>query len=272
MCGIFGIISNRDVNLNDLSILADNARQRGKDSSGFLEYDGSKYSISRHDNDLKKSIKKINKKNKIIIGHSRLVTNSMVDNQPVFKHNISVIHNGIVVNFEKLFKEFKFKKTLKVDTEIIVELINFSLNQCKDLKTVISSVLSVIEGSVSCVVHLAELGKLILFTNNGSLYWGKKDENIYISSESFSLKKIKCNEIKKVIDPIILDVPLSEEKIFVKDYKIQRKNLVPDISISLNSEKLLKYKMNKTKRCTKCILPVTRFCTKYLPSICFTAA
>lgn len=255
MCGIFGIISNRDVNLNDLSILADNARQRGKDSSGFLEYDGSKYSISRHDNDLKKSIKKINKKNKIIIGHSRLVTNSMVDNQPVFKHNISVIHNGIVVNFEKLFKEFKFKKTLKVDTEIIVELINFSLNQCKDLKTVISSVLSVIEGSVSCVVHLAELGKLILFTNNGSLYWGKKDENIYISSESFSLKKIKCNEIKKVIDPIILDVPLSEEKIFVKDYKIQRKNLVPDISISLNSEKLLKYKMNKTKRCTKCILP-----------------
>jgi glucosamine--fructose-6-phosphate aminotransferase (isomerizing) len=255
MCGIFGIISSRDVNFKDLSILADNARQRGKDSSGFLEYDGFKYSISRHDYDLKKSIKKINKKSKIIIGHSRLVTNSMVDNQPVFKHNISVIHNGIIVNFEKLFKDFKFKKDLKIDTEIILDLINFYLNQCKDLKTVVSSVLSVIEGSASCVVHLAELGKLILFTNNGSLHWGKKDENIYISSETFSLKKIKCNEIKKVANPIILDVPLMEEKIFVKDYTILRKNLVPNISNSMNDDRLLKFKKNETKRCKKCILP-----------------
>ena len=48
MCGIFGIISNKNVNLKDLSILVDNARQRGKDSSGFLEYDGFKYSIKRY--------------------------------------------------------------------------------------------------------------------------------------------------------------------------------------------------------------------------------
>ena len=255
MCGIFAIISNTDINLNDLSILADNARQRGKDSSGFLEYDGFKYSIKRYDKDLKKSIKNINKKSKIIIGHSRLVTNSMNDNQPVFKHNISVIHNGIIVNFEKLFKEFKFKKDLKIDTEIIVELINFFLNQSNDLKYVVNSVLSVIEGSASCVAHLVKLGKLILFSNNGSLYWGKKNKNYYISSEFFSLKKINCNEIKKVNNLVIFDVPLTEYEIFVKDYKIQRKNLVPDISISRINEKLLNYKINKTKRCTKCILP-----------------
>ena len=256
MCGIFGIISSRNVDLTDLSILAKNARQRGKDSSGFLKYDGSKYSISRYDNDLKKSIKNINKKNKIVIGHSRLVTNSMVDNQPVFKHNISVIHNGIIVNFKNLFSEFKLKQDLKVDTEIIVELFNFFLNQNKDLKDVINLVLSVIEGSASCIVHLAKLGKLILFTNNGSLYLGKKNDNLYVSSESFSLKKIKCIGIKKVIEPVIIDVPFSQEKIFVKDYKIQRKSLVPNFSNSSISEKLLKYEINKIKRCTKCILPI----------------
>ena len=255
MCGIFGIISNKNVNLKDLSILAKNARQRGKDSSGFLEHDGYQYSINRYDYDLKKSIKNISHKSKIIIGHSRLVTNSMVDNQPISKHNISVIHNGIIVNFEKLFNQFEIKQDLKVDTEIIVELFNFFLNQNKDLKTVINSVLSVIEGSASCVVHLEKIGKLILFTNNGSLYWGNKNKDLYISSESFSLKKIKCNEIKQVSEPIIIDVPLIEKKTVVRDYKTQRKNLVPEISNSFTNEKLLSYKINKTKRCTKCILP-----------------
>ena len=249
MCGIFGIISNVNVDSKDLLILAKNARQRGKDSSGFMEYDGSKYSINRYDYDLKKSIKNINKNSKIIIGHSRLVTNSMVDNQPLLKHNIIIIHNGIIVNFENLFSKYKFKQDFKIDTEVIVELINFFLKNNIDLKTVIKSVLSVIKGSASCVVHLIEKGKLILFSNNGSLYWGKKNNNIYISSESFSLKEIKCNEIKKINDPILIDVPFSKEKTLVLDYKIQRKNLVPEISNSLANEKLLKYEVYNSKRC-----------------------
>jgi len=57
MCGIFGIISNSGVNLRDLGSLAKNARQRGKDSSGFIEYSDEKYRIKRYDYDLEKSIK-----------------------------------------------------------------------------------------------------------------------------------------------------------------------------------------------------------------------
>ena len=154
MCGIFGIISNKSVDLKDLAILARNARQRGKDSSGFIEYNNDKYSIKRYDYDLKKSIKAVDKSSKIVIGHSRLVTNSMVDNQPLLKNDISVIHNGIITNFEKLYKHFGFKQKLKIDTEIIADLINFFLSKNKDLKKVISSTLSAIEGSASCVVHL----------------------------------------------------------------------------------------------------------------------
>ncbi|MDC0350828.1 hypothetical protein OAM73_03195 [Candidatus Pelagibacter sp.] len=275
MCGIFGIISNTNFDSKDLLTLAKNARQRGKDSSGFMEFDGNRYTIKRYDYDLKKSIKNINQNSKIIIGHSRLVTNSMVDNQPLLKHNISVIHNGIIANFENLFIKYKFKQDLKIDTEIIVELINFFLDKNEDLNIVINSVLSVIEGSASCVVHLTEKGKLILFSNNGSLYWGKKNNNIYLSSESFSLKEIKCNQIQKVNDPIIIDVPLTKEKTSAIDHRIQRKNLVPEISNSLANEKLLKYETNNTKRCTKCILPsnfpfivfdddgVCNFCNNY---------
>lgn len=255
MCGIFGIISNNKVNSKHLSILSDNARQRGKDSSGFLEFDGHNYSVSRFDFDLKKSIKKSNKSNKIILGHSRLVTNSMSDNQPILKHDLCLIHNGIVVNFEKIFNEYKLSQDLKIDTEIIIELFHFFLNKEQDLNSIVKSVLSIIEGSASCVIHLKKKGKIVLFTNNGSLYWGKLDNDIYFSSEIYPLKKINCKGISKVTDPIIIDAPLSDSETLLTDTKTERKNLVPDFLNNLYQEKLLKYQINKATRCTKCILP-----------------
>ena len=275
MCGIFGIISDKNINIKDLLILAENARQRGKDSSGFIEYDGKDYAVKKYDFDLKDSIKKVNKNSKIIIGHSRLVTNSMVDNQPISKNNISVIHNGIITNFDNLFKKYDLKKDLKVDTEVIVELVNFFLKKENNLNNVINSILSIIEGTASCVVHIAEIGKLILFSNNGSLYTAEKGNDIYISSESFSLKKTNCDKIKKVEDTIIIDLPLSQKDIIVNDHKISRKNLVPEISNIIIDKKIPEYEINKIKRCTKCILPtnfpfiifdkngVCNFCNNY---------
>ena len=275
MCGIFGIISNTKLDFNNVAVLAKHARQRGKDSSGYIEYSDNKYSIKKYDYDLKKTFKYINKNSKIIIGHSRLATNSMADNQPLFKHDICVFHNGIITNFEDLFSKYKFQKDLKTDTEIIVELFNFFLKKKEDLNIVTSNVLLAIKGTASCVVHLLEKGKLILFSNNGSLYWGKKNNNIYLSSESFPLKVINCNEIKKVTDPIIINVPIANEKTLILDHKVKRKDLVPDISNLLGNEKLLKYQLNQTKRCSKCVLPynfpfitfdnsgVCNFCNNY---------
>ena len=275
MCGIFGIISRSNINYKDLKILANHARQRGKDSSGYIEYSEGKYSIARFDHDLKKNSKYINKNRKIFIGHSRLVTNSMADNQPLIKHDICVFHNGIITNFQNLFAKYKFQKNLNTDTEIIVELFNFFLKKNKNLKIVTTNVLLTIKGTASCVVHLQKINKLILFSNNGSLYWGKKDNNIYLSSESFPLKKINCNQIKKVTEPIIINMPIANVKTSIIDYKVTRRDLVPDISKLSVNEKLLKYQLNKVNRCTKCVLPINfpfitfdndgicNFCTNY---------
>lgn len=275
MCGIFGIISKSNVNLQDLKILAKNARQRGKDSSGFLTFDGKKYLVNRYDYDLKKSIKYLNKDSKIVIGHSRLVTNSMVDNQPIVKHKMCIFHNGIITNFKELFAQYKLQQNFNIDTEIIVELFNFFQNQNKDFESTISSVLLAIKGTASCAIYFSDKGKLILFSNNGSLYWGKKNNNIYLSSESFSLKATNCNEIKKVTNPIIINVPLAKENIIISDYKVKRNNLVPSVSDFSTDEELLKYQINPIKRCVKCILPtnfpfivfdssgVCNFCNNY---------
>ena len=256
MCGIFGIISDQNINYKELEILAYHARQRGKDSSGYLEYNNN-YFLSRYDYDLKKTIKNFKKNDKIFIGHSRLVTNSMADNQPLLKHDIVLFHNGIITNFEKLFSKYKLQKDLKIDSEVLVELFNYYLKKNKNLDSVIKSILNNIQGSASCVVYLLKKGKIILFTNNGSLYLGKKNNNLYISSETFPLKKIKCTSITKITKPEIINVPISQVECEVYDNKIIRKDLVPNIN-TFNFEplkKILKYKINKISRCSNCVLP-----------------
>ena len=88
-------------------------------------------------------------------------------------------------------------------------------------------------------------GKIILFSNNGSLYWGKKNQNIYISSESYSLKITNCKEIKKIDHLVELEVPISKEDTLALDHKISRKNLVPEISNFSTYDKLLCYEIKK---------------------------
>jgi glucosamine--fructose-6-phosphate aminotransferase (isomerizing) len=276
MCGIFGIISESKIEKKNLALLVDNARQRGKDSSGFIEFEGLNYSLKRFDYDLKKSIKFHNNNSSIIIGHSRLVTNSMVDNQPLIKNKVSVIHNGIITNFEELFKEYSLNQEMQIDTEIIIELINYFQKKNYNYEKIISSLLSTIKGSASCVISFFEDGKVILFSNNGSLYYGKKKKNIFISSESYPLRLLKCDKIVQVNDnPVIFDIPISKRKILIQDSKIERKNLVPSIASSIYEDRLLIYSKNLNQRCTKCILPnnfpfiefneagVCNFCTNY---------
>ena len=57
MCGIFGIVSNNRINLNDLKVLANHSRQRGIDSSGIIQYDSGSYNVKRADCDISRLFK-----------------------------------------------------------------------------------------------------------------------------------------------------------------------------------------------------------------------
>ena len=95
-------------------------------------------------------------------------------------------------------------------------------------------------------------GKIVLFTNNGSLYWGKLNNDTYFSSEIYPLKKLIA-KVSAVTEPIIIDTPLTDSETLVTDYKLKEK-LSSDFLNNVSQEKLLKYQINKTTRCTKCIL------------------
>ena len=123
MCGIFGQVSSVKVNRKKLDMIVKHSEQRGVDSSGSIHYENAEYRIDRADYNIEKLLKKVQPyESRIVLGHSRLITNGLGDNQPVVRDNICVIHNGIIVNEEEVWDNISIKRRLKIDSETIVAI------------------------------------------------------------------------------------------------------------------------------------------------------
>lgn len=261
MCGIFGIISqNNKINKNDLKLLVKHARQRGRDSSGLIFLNNNQYDIYKADYDINKllNITKSSDSN-CVLGHSRLITNGLTDNQPVLRDNVFVLHNGIIVNDQEIWEGLETKRKYQIDSEVINGIVIDHLNNGSDIKNVGNEILNKCKGIVSCAIVIQDQGKLILLSNNGSLYVGNKNNNIYFASEDFALKQIGCVNTKQINGTFeLMDIPKPIDlKYKLTDIKSRTENLIPEFKSNSLEEKLLEYKKPKLKRCTKCILPET---------------
>ena len=121
MCGIFGLISAVAVDNRKVQRLANHARQRGRDSSGLIFFENTKYVVKRADHDIKNLIAKKNCTNsQLVMGHSRLITNGLSDNQPVVRDGLCLIHNGIIVNDEEIWRDIDVERKFEIDSEAII--------------------------------------------------------------------------------------------------------------------------------------------------------
>lgn len=257
MCGIFGIIANQNVSIDELTQLAKHAEQRGRDSSGLFGSISGNFSSVRADFPITKLLKKeIPQFDKFVMGHSRLVTNGMEDNQPIIRDNICVIHNGIIVNHTELWDELDTNPLQQIDTEIIVGLAKHYLDRGVDIAEITGLILEKCKGIISCALAFPETGQLALFSNNGSLYLGEKEGNFYFASERFALESLSCSNIRQIWDAEILEITTANS-IEIIEKSQNRANLVPNLGSSAVEEALLKHPKPKLKRCTKCILPET---------------
>jgi glucosamine--fructose-6-phosphate aminotransferase (isomerizing) len=258
MCGIFGFIGGSTANRKDLEKLANHARQRGRDSSGFFYRDGSRYSVDRADYDIKKLIKKNKKINSnVVMGHSRLITNGLSDNQPVVRDGLCLIHNGIIVNDEEIWKELKVERKFQIDSEVIIGISLQFLSDGGNLADLPKRVLSLCKGTISCALAIPERGKILLFSNNGSLYLGRNENSVCFSSERYPLQSLGFENIEQVItEGRMIDIQIADE-VRVTDARTRTENLIPAFKNIAAEEAMLKYKKHYLKRCTRCILPET---------------
>jgi predicted glutamine amidotransferase len=259
MCGIFGVISNEITKSNDVEFLAHHSEQRGKDSSGLFISNGRNYDLYRANKPITSLLKEVDiARAGLIMGHSRLVTNGIADNQPVYRDAICVIHNGIVVNHESLWSQLKKARNQEIDTEIIAVIAAEYLEKGRSVEGIPKHLLSLCEGVVACALAMPKLGKLCLFSNNGSLYYGAKDGASYFASERYPLDQLKCSNVIQVrSEGLIIDIPKSENEPHIHEYGQRSINLLPGLGNHKQEEEMLEYKRYTGRRCTRCILPET---------------
>ena len=260
MCGIFGQISNKKVDKENLITLVKHSEQRGFDSSGLIYYENKSYKVDRADHNIEKLLNSVNPFNsQIVLGHSRLITNGLEDNQPVIRDNICVIHNGIIVNEDDVWSRLDSKRNLKIDSEVIVTIASEHFKSGGNVQDVSKKILSLCRGVVACALVIPDEGKVVLFSNNGSLYVGELDGSIYFASESFALNLVGCVDVIQVKDePYIIDIPNSKSPFEICDIKTRKQDLIPEFRFNKQQEKLLQFSEDiNIKRCTKCILPET---------------
>jgi len=258
MCGIFGVISGRDINKNHLRILALHSRRRGRDSSGLVYYDNNGYKIVRADYDVMQLLKKENwSGSNVVMGHSRLITNGLLDNQPVVRDGIFVIHNGIIVNEQEIWESLNIQRHFQIDSEAIIAIVTKYLDEGGELMELPEQILSICEGTVAAALAIPRLGKVLLFSNNGSLYVGKHKSDTYFASERYPLEKIACNDIVQIWrEGLLIDIPKSETIATIDDRR-RNENLIPAFKHIATEEAMLQYPQPELKRCTMCILPET---------------
>lgn len=258
MCGIFGVISKSKVSKPALQILANHARQRGRDSSGLIHKEDKVCHVQRADYDIKTLLSKVKPYlSTYVFGHSRLITNGLGDNQPVVRGDILVIHNGIIVNENDIWKNIEAKRLLKIDSEAIAAIAELHISNGKDLNLLPEAVLSQCKGTISAAVILPKIGKAVLFSNNGSLYIGSDESTLYFSSESFPLNQLNCKNVKQIREQgYIVDFSVAEF-IDITDDNKRTEDLIPEFKFIKKEAELLEYNKIKIRRCTRCILPET---------------
>jgi glucosamine--fructose-6-phosphate aminotransferase (isomerizing) len=259
MCGIFGIITNKKIKPSEVRFLAQHSEQRGKDSSGLFICTRNGYDIHRANKAITLLLNDVRvDATGFVMGHSRLITNGLSDNQPVYREGVCVIHNGIVVNHEGLWDQVDKSRNQVIDTEIIAAIAAAHLEKGGRVEEISQRVRSLCVGVVACALALPKVGKLCVFSNNGSLYYGTKNETQYFASERYPLTRLKCKTVTQVRgEGLVLDIPISsvEPKTYEPAHRIT--NLIPHLGKHAAEEKLLEYRSHNMRRCTRCILPET---------------
>ncbi len=231
MCGIFGLIVGENMELspkelmNIVNRMFKLSESRGKEASGIaLRFKESVYVLkepttssmlvktSKYKNLFNQTLKNegyngLGSKTPILIlGHSRLQTNGQseinTNNQPVVKDGAIGIHNGIIVNDDKLWKSFStIDKKYDVDTEVFLSLLQMFRAQGKSMVDAVRLVFEQIEGSASVAVQFDDTNTLLLASNTGSLYMAlsQNDKILVFASEKYILQQVLDNKFLRSI-------------------------------------------------------------------------
>ena len=192
MCGIVGYVGNKE---NCVRVLIDGLEKleyRGYDSAGIAFLNNNNIDV------VKEKGKIVNLKSKIDlninsnlgIGHTRWATHGNATKENAHPHKvgaITVVHNGIVENYNELKKDLINKGYVfnsETDTEVVAALIDYIYKKEKDMLKTIQKVKELLTGSYALgIICDDNLDTLYTLKNKSPLIIGVNENENYIASD-----------------------------------------------------------------------------------------
>lgn len=196
MCGIVGIISNRQVT----PLLLDGLKRleyRGYDSAGIatlvdghIERRRAKGKIIN----LEKKIEEHPLPGTIGIGHTRWATHGVPNETNAHPHatkDVAVVHNGIIENYRELRDELTAQGHVfesETDTEVVVHLISQKLAEGLSAENAVAQSLKRLKGAFALSIIFSGRDDIIIGARKGSpLAVGFGDGEMFLGSDALAL-------------------------------------------------------------------------------------
>lgn len=212
MCGIFGLVAQKGfsgaVFQQSIRALFQLSESRGKEAAGAAARFPNELSLlkgplrashflrTRQYQDLESRLTAIDG-GLGLIGHSRLVTHGSQDrhqnNQPVAKSGMVCVHNGIVANEARLWRDNPdLDRLYDVDTEVLLSLIGKHVAAGASLSAALRETYAALRGSATLAILFQDRRALSLSTNTGSQYvcLSLAKDALVFASELFILKEL----------------------------------------------------------------------------------
>lgn len=202
MCGIIGIISEKEFGIKDTLLKSlKKLEYRGYDSSGFATITGN---YQKEKGYIKNIIDNcIDEKTLLAISHTRWATHGGITKLNAHPHfsndkNIFLVHNGIIENYEELKidlikKGYKFIS--ETDSEVIVHFIAERLKQGKTPNEVMKDFIDNARGTFAVLWFEKNKNKLYAMKRDSPLVLGLCDGKLILASDIYAFS----NETKKAI-------------------------------------------------------------------------
>lgn len=206
MCGIIAILNksgNTSISGTLISVLS-RLEYRGYDSSGIAIIDSkgethrvrSAGRIATLEQKIRDShVEKIEAS--VGIGHTRWATHGGITENNAHPHTsggVSIVHNGIIENYNELKKEIDSEFESETDTEVIAKLIHKFIDNGMDFEDAFSKTVSMLEGTYAIAAIYEKEPRKILGIKKGSpMAIGYSDHQIFIASDSIALSSLSNN-------------------------------------------------------------------------------
>lgn len=241
MCGIVGYIGTQDAKEILLKGL-EKLEYRGYDSAGIAVRNGDDVRVYKEKGRIAELRKVVDSsfETSTGIGHTRWATHGVPNHENSHPHQseserFTLVHNGVIENYEQLKKEYLTGVTFTsdTDTEIIVQLVEYFSKQGLDTEKAFVEVLKLLHGSYALGLLDKENPDVIYVAKNKSplLVGLGKGFNV-IASDAMAMLQVTDTYVELVDGEIVL---VEKDKVTIKNLdgkEITRKPYKAEIDAS----------------------------------------